>query len=255
MTQIRPLIGKAIIEGTILCRSGLHIGGSESALAIGGVDSAVIRDPLTNRPYIPGSSLKGKLRSLLERALSLPLNRSGGGVSRHECNDGACPVCRLFGAAVDPQAEKRRNIPSRLIVGDAFLNEDSAAELEEIDGNLPYTEEKTENGLDRLTCAATPRQIERVPAGARFDFRILYTVENNEEAAEDLDHLKALLRLLEDDALGGGGSRGNGRVSISIGKVLYRSLATYLGNDAERELDAASIGESLAETLAEKKEN
>lgn len=248
MTRTRPLIGKVIIDGNILCKTGLHIGGSESALAIGGVDSAVIRDPLTGRPYIPGSSLKGKLRSLLERALEKDFNRNGGsGIRRHECNDPSCPVCRLFGASVDAQDANGCNLPSRLIVRDAFLNDESAAELEEIEGNLPYTEEKTENGLDRVTCAANPRQIERVPAGAGFDFQIIYSVEDRDQAAEDLDHLEALLRLLKDDALGGGGSRGNGRVTFTVKQALYRHRKHYLqGEEARRlELEGHSLGEAL----------
>lgn len=230
----KPLLGKVILKGTIRCLTGLHIGGSNSELAIGGIDSTVIRDPLTQKPYIPGSSLKGKLRCLLERTLDKSFDHNGGsGVYRHECTDGGCPVCRLFGSSAATRVEEKGNLPARLIVRDAHLTEESFQELEKVEGGLPYTEWKTENGLDRITCAATPRQIERVPAGAEFAFETVYSVEDIGALREDLGHLLEMLSLLEDDALGGGGSRGNGRVSVRIGRAVLRTRGYYLGKEKE----------------------
>jgi CRISPR-associated protein Csm3 len=249
--QKGTLTGKIILKGRITCRTGLHIGAADSGLAIGGIDSAVIRDPLTNQPYIPGSSLKGKLRSLLERSLGMEFNRKGGrDVMRHECNDPACPVCRLFGASTEGQ--RGRNLPARLKVRDAFLTSDSESELAEVESGLPYTEWKTENGLDRITAAANPRQLERVPAGAVFAFEMVYDVEAPEEAVQDLNHLASMIDLLEDDALGGGGSRGSGRVKIDLESGILRGMDYYLGTGEEHPLDMADetrLGNSAAAAL------
>ena len=70
LTHIRKL------EGTITLKTGLHIGAGDTEMRIGGTDNPVVKNPLDNRPYIPGSSLKGKIRSLLEWQLGL-VNISG----------------------------------------------------------------------------------------------------------------------------------------------------------------------------------
>lgn len=251
----KPLLGKIILKGTIRCMTGLHIGGSDSELAIGGIDSTVIRDPLTQQPYIPGSSLKGKLRCLLERTLDKTFDHSGGsGVYRHECTDPACHVCRLFGSSAATRNAEEDNLPARIMVRDAHLTPESLGKLEKIEGGLPFTEWKTENGLDRITCAANPRQIERVPAGAEFAFEMVYTVEATDSLSEDLSHVIEMLALLEDDALGGGGSRGNGRISVLFDKVVFRPRDYYLGKEEEtvRELGIvpSSAGKLPGEALA-----
>lgn len=247
-TRTKPLHGKVLLHGTLACRSGLRIGGSDGELAIGGLDATVIRDPLTRQPYIPGSSLKGKLRSLLERFSDKEFNHNGGTTNnpiwRHECADPACPVCRLFGAS-SPSRERGDNLPARVLVSDCFLTEESEKELAGIEGGMPYTEWKTENGLDRITCAANPRQIERVPAGAVFAFSLIYSVDDLAAVNEDLCHLLTLLRLLEDDALGGGGSRGNGRVSVTLTAAEVRTRDFYLGTEPAKVLPLAAGG-SLA---------
>jgi CRISPR-associated protein Csm3 len=222
----KPLLGKVIFSGTIRCRTGLHIGGSEAELAIGGIDSYVIKDPLTRQPYIPGSSLKGKMRSLMERFLGKDFNRRGGaGIFRHECNDSDCPVCRLFGATKGGQDGE--NMPARILVRDAFLTEQSAALLQEMELGLGYTEWKTENGLDRVTCHAMPRTLERVPAGAVFGFEIVYNVENQGHLVEDIGNILNALHLVEDDYIGKGGTRGNGRIDISLEAVEARTSDHY----------------------------
>jgi CRISPR-associated protein Csm3 len=244
MEKKKPIKGKVILSGEIVCKTGLHIGASDTGLSIGGMDNPVIRDPLTKTPYIPGSSLKGKLRSLFERAKDMEFNKYGGNnIYRHECSNSECPVCRLFGAS----SGSGKNIPSRLQVRDAFLSEESLSKLSELDEGLPYTEWKAENSLDRITCAANRRPIERVPAGATFEFELVYTIEKDEDLKEDLNNLQAMLRLLEDDALGGGGSRGNGRVEIKIKDVLVRKIGHYIEGEDEIkvDLDGGDLGASV----------
>ncbi|MFA5622263.1 MAG: type III-A CRISPR-associated RAMP protein Csm3 [Thermovirgaceae bacterium] len=250
MVSRKPMIGKAVITGDIICRTGLHIGGSDTELSIGGMDNPVIRDPLSRQPYVPGSSLKGKLRSLLERSLDKEFNKKGGpDIWRHECNDTACPVCRLFGASTEGRGGS--NIPSRLQVRDAFLTENSLQRLAELDEGLPYTEWKSENSLDRVTCAAMPRPIERVPASSVFSFEIVYTIEDISQVKEDLDHLQALFGLLEDDSLGGGGSRGSGKVSLKIASVTLKPIETYISGEepVAIDLNGQTLGTSLAGKL------
>lgn len=219
----RPILGKYIIKGKIILKTGLRVGGQELGVNIGGIDNPVIRNPLTGEPYIPGSSVKGKMRSLMERSFNLDI--SGNKVRRHECEDRECKVCRLFGST----SRNGNNIPSRLIVRDAFLTEDSKDRLLNMETDLPYTEWKTENALDRVTCKADPRSFERIPAGAEFEFEIVYTAENEKHVKEDLENIATALELVEDDYLGGNGSRGYGKVEFKIEKIVYKSSDYYLG--------------------------
>ena len=230
----RCIRGKVIIEGHLETLTGLHIGSQVARMEIGSIDSPVIRDPVTRRPYIPGSSLKGKLRALIERSMpEIVFNRPGGrGVIRHECSDPSCPSCRVFGST--GRSPDEPNQPGRLAVRDLFLTDESAAKLEDLDTGLLYTEWKFENALDRLTAAANPRQIERVPAGAVFYFQMVYTLDQEPElAAEDLNRIILGMRLLEDDALGGHGSRGYGRVKFKDLRIRRRPLAYYKGEADE----------------------
>ncbi len=253
MQQV-PLLGKVRLSSELHVITGLHIGGGGENLDIGGIDKPVLRDPLTREPYLAGSSIKGKLRSILERLLNKPLNRINkvGGIAmyRHECNhtepwvlegttihEGAndCPICRIFGSTgandvLMENAEKIKgsNKPARLIVRDSHLLRDSATQLASIETGLHMTEWKFENGLDRITAAANPRQIERVPAGARFDFEIIYTIEDVSQAEEDLKNLAIALAILEDDALGGHGSRGYGKVRFQDFEMEVKQYGQYL---------------------------
>jgi CRISPR-associated protein Csm3 len=242
------LVGRVLITFDIEAVTGLHIGGSDAGVEIGGVDKTVIRDRLTNRPYIPGSSLKGKMRSLLEKYKGLKQNQGiGKGSTIHSCGADAkddprgkreyenCDVCQVFGVP----GERDFATPTRLVVRDAFLSEISAQKLEGAQTDLPYTEVKTEVSIDRVTSAANPRQMERVPAGAVFggfkqvrkdgmDVQVaqpaemiysLYQIEQDgqvvHEMSMDVQRLAVILdgmKLLEDDYLGGLGSRGSGKV-------------------------------------------
>lgn len=245
----RKIHGKIEMSGDLECLTGLHIGASRENMEIGALDSPVVRDPLTQEPYIPGSSLKGKLRALLEKAhFDLLPNRDGGsGISRHECSGWQggenynknynmnisypgvlnCPVCRLFGSTGSGQDSD--NYQSRLKVRD--LNLVNRKELENIETGLFLTEWKFENSIDRITSAANPRNIERIPKGARFKFAFVYDVEDKETLHADMENLELATRLLHDDSLGGHGSRGYGQVKLQIEKIEARSLRHYLGEE------------------------
>ena len=193
---------KIKIEGVIEIKTGLHIGGDDSFSAIGAIDSPVVRDPLTREPIIPGSTLKGKMRSLLARDKgTLPAK----GVAGFE---GDCDqVKRLFGSSSSTSNAEGTGIQmSRLQFSDCFLLNKS--ELPQI------TENKFENTIDRLTCVANPRQIERVIRGAKFGFTLVYNVEDPAQVEEDFANIRVAINLLENDYLGGGGTRGNGRVQF-----------------------------------------
>jgi len=241
------LTGRIFLEFELKIQSGLHIGGSDEGISIGGVDKTVIRDPLTNRPYIPGSSLRGKIRSLMEKYTGAEQNNPiGNNVKIHSCGAGVrendeegmrrateaykkCPICQIFGVP----GERKFSSPTRLIVRDIQLTDKSAEDLNKLRTDLPYTEVKTEVAIDRVTSAASPRQMERVPAGAVFGpAEMVYSLydHNGSGSADDLKRFKTVitgLQLLEDDYLGGLGSRGSGKVALSNIAVKVKSAARY----------------------------
>ena len=219
---MNTLKGKFIITGKIKVLTGLHIGTSGDFSAIGAVDNIVIRDTVTNKPIIPGSSLKGKMRYLLSRAkynstLTMPNIKK-------ESDD----IKRLFGAS-EPV------VLSRLQFCDMLLREKDYGRDVEFD--LPYTEIKYENTIDRGTGIANPRQQERVPAGSEFDFRLIYNVENTEKMEEevkrDFENILLMLELLEDDYLGGHGTRGYGRVKFEDLKLTEKVYIKENEDDME----------------------
>jgi CRISPR-associated protein Csm3 len=217
--------GKHLIKGSIVCRTGLHIGGSTEGFEIGGVDNPVIRDPLTDWPYIPGSSLKGKLRHLLEWSLgSIEKHPKHDGYTAHFC--GECDACVLFGPASDETDVRLKAGPSRLTVRDAFPTKTTLEKWEDWLGKGIYTELKTENTVDRVTSEANPRPMERIPARSAFAFQMI--VDNYRE--DDVKLLKSLfsaMQLLENSSLGGSGTRGYGQVRFEGLSVEYRPLAYY----------------------------
>src|SRR5215211_760458 len=251
MTKLRA---KVVVEGELEVLSGLHVGSAAAEMQIGSVDAPVVRDPITGRPYVPGSSLKGKLRSLLETAEGKDYNRpGGGGIFRHECDSReealTCSVCRLFGSI---GREGGKNHPARLTVSDLPLTEESFAELRAVDTGLMYTEWKFENTLDRITSAAMPRQIERVAAGSVFELRLICDDREEGESPdellrEDLQNLARVLQLLEDDALGGHGSRGYGRVAFRNLKISRRTVDQYGRSERFPSREVNSIPELAAE--------
>ncbi|HIX87459.1 MAG TPA: type III-A CRISPR-associated RAMP protein Csm3 [Candidatus Parabacteroides intestinigallinarum] len=199
---------KIIYTGTITLKTGLHIGGTNAALNIGGPDKFVVRNPITNIPYIPGSSLKGKMRALVEIATGcVSVNQKGEAKASEDPNSVSG---RLFGVATG----KSNNRPSRLIVRDAELDISHPEMFENTD--LPYTETKTEVAIDRITAQANPRTFERIPAGAQFKLNMVLNIFEGEDEQELIKTLKKGIELLHDDYLGGHGSRGYGQVEIQL---------------------------------------
>jgi CRISPR-associated protein Csm3 len=198
---------KIIYTGTIILKTGLHIGGTNAALNIGGPDKFVVRNPINNVPYIPGSSLKGKMRALIEILHGCITVTNKGEVKPSE--DPNSISGSLFGVATGNQNNK----PSRLIVRDAELDI-NACDFSNTD--LPYTESKTEVAIDRVTAKANPRTFERVPAGAKFNLNMVLNVFEGEDEQALRATVRQAIKLLEDDYLGGHGSRGYGQVEINI---------------------------------------
>lgn len=192
--------GKIIINGKIEVLTGLHIGTSGDFSAIGAVDNIVIRDVVTNKPMIPGSSLKGKMRYLLARTKYSENSLEMKDIKKeHNC------IKRLFGSS-EPI------VTSRLQFQDMLLTEETKEKFKNIEFDLPHTEIKYENTINRGTGIANPRQQERVPAGSEFEFKLVYNIENKEEFKEDYENILLMLDILEDDYLGGHGTRGYGRI-------------------------------------------
>ncbi len=210
------LLRTKTIKGKIKVETGLHIGAGNDAIEIGGMDNPIIRDPLTNLPYIPGSSLKGKMRSLLEWKLEkVQVTDKGSDGEPCRCGKDDCPVCRVYGAAISKSAEEYapQRGPTRIIVRDALLSEEFKDKIDVI------VEEKSENSINRITAKANPRPIERVVPGVTFDFEIAYRIiDTGDGGKTDNDLFKTtvldVLKMLENDYLGGGGSRGNGKIKF-----------------------------------------
>lgn len=187
-----------------MLKTGLHIGGSKSSLDIGGLDSPVIKTPL-GVPYIPGSSLKGKIRTLL--------GLSYGAFKLEEDKE---IIKKMFGSA-----EKDWTEPTRLIFRDAVLDVEKFMEVftnKNASLETDFSEEKYENTIDRKsgkTAGGGLRNIERVPAGAVFSFEIVINVFDKDNKNEMLKELEKGLNLLQDDYLGGSGTRGYGKVVIT----------------------------------------
>jgi CRISPR-associated protein Csm3 len=227
------LIKKILIKGEIHALTGLHIGATNAGMSIGGVDAAVVRNPLTRRPYIPGSSLKGKMRSLLEKVEGKVTNGSNNLAGELFIVDITNPIAQIFG--VTPEDVTKQNQPkqpvSRLIVRDCPLNKESAEKLfASKDTDLPYTEVKTEVVIDRITSAATPRQLERVPAGAIFEMEMILNVYDGDNETTFLNKIFEGLALVQNDYLGGKGSRGSGQVKISVTELKKKEKEDYEQN-------------------------
>lgn len=201
------MYAKVLIKSELEVLTGLHIGGSSGYFAIGALDSPVIIDLLTKQPIIPGSSLKGKLRTLLVRSIEKDITKL-----REPENDPDY-VKRLFGTCSDAKSN-RPAVKTRLQFADAFVT--NAEQFKEIG----LTEVKFENTINRLNGMAQPRQIERVNRGVKFEVNITYDLENEDEFMEDMKNLSKAMRLLQLDYLGGNGTRGSGRVSFSHFEII-----------------------------------
>ncbi|GIX48030.1 MAG: type III-A CRISPR-associated RAMP protein Csm3 [Candidatus Tectimicrobiota bacterium] len=241
------LKGKVIISGSVEAVTGLHIGGAAAGLDIGGIDNPIIRHPVSREPYIPGSSLRGKMRSLLDRHFGNEANhdirREEPKVRVHVCDNedkySNCAVCQIFG--VTPGERERRSWsqlkPARLLVRDVHLAADHEAteRLRRAKTDLPFTEVKWEAAIDRITSAAVPRQNERVPAGAIFaPFELVYGIyalngQGWESDVAWLQYVFKAMELLEDDYLGGYGSRGAGKIAFRNIHVVCKPHGYYEG--------------------------
>lgn len=212
------LIKIRTINGRLRVVTGLHIGASNENIEIGGLDNPIIKDPLpgSKAPYIPGSSLKGKLRSLIEIKEGRYVKEGKGKGGPCNCGKKECPVCAVFGTSAANRPEDLG--PTRIVVRDAHLSkykdEKNPKSWEERfrEGDLPM-EIKYENSINRITGVANPRPLERVPAGVDFDFNLTFKVFEGDSDIYYFALLKAM-KLLELDALGGAGSRGCGQIKF-----------------------------------------
>lgn len=234
------------IKGKILCTSGLHIHGSETGIKIGGIDPSlsIIRDPISELPYIPGSSLKGKIRFLLEHYNGMVRTDDKGNVPGALIDNSINEIAVIFGHLDHHKLEKEYykhesdkdecllTFPTRVIFHDSHVigaivdynNEESINKQKLLDVdkatikmNSIFSEEKAEVAIDRVSGTAKGgalRTVERVPAGTVFEFEIVLRVFKEGEQDKHIDILKQGLKLLENDALGGFGSRGSGRIKF-----------------------------------------
>jgi CRISPR-associated protein Csm3 len=210
------------VDGTLEVVTGLRIGGSQETMEISGLDNPIIRNPANAEPFIPGSSLKGRMRSLAEWYFGeLP---DQGDVTRPRSGSKTGRVFGMPARAVGAHSSdvERRTFgrgPTRLIVRDAHLTEEWR---EKMKLGRPVTEVKSENSINRLTAMAIPRPMERVLPGVQFSVEMLYRVFDVEgdEGAEDERNFDEVflvaLALVQADALGGGSSRGNGKIRFAL---------------------------------------
>ncbi len=248
MATTLKLEKKVFFQGVLQLRTGMHIGGSSLGLAIGGADKVVVRNPVTKRPYTPGSSLKGKLRSLLEKSHDLVVietKEKNGKTEWHGplCTNPAQPLVQLFGFPAEETTNPNVKLlaPTRLTVRDGdLLNIEEIERAGETD--MYGTEIKTEVNIDRLTSAANPRNFERVPAGAKFAFQMVVDIYNVDTASDAngsnyakqyMMMLREGLRLMENDYIGGQGSRGYGQVEVKLGSVIERTAEDYRADTLE----------------------
>jgi CRISPR-associated protein Csm3 len=219
----KPLKAILKLNYEIKVLTGLHIGGSKESIEIGGIDNIVIKTPYyegkRNVPYIPGSSLKGKIRALLEWVEKpqyddenknknnklIAISNKG-----EPCNCGRCNICKLFGTH---KAGNKQIEPVRVRFDDFYPTMETIQMWEDVLEGL-YTEIKTENTINRITNTATPRHQERVIPGSIFKGNIILRLFEGDNYQNTLEILQKGIKMLENDYLGGSGSRGYGRVEI-----------------------------------------
>lgn len=215
------------IKGKITVVSGLHIGSGEGQFGIAGADEPVVRLP-NGEPYIPGSSLKGKIRSLLELASGLMVRTGGRPLDAEilQCEDlteaergRALTLLRLFGSrdvigveAVGPSRVLFRD--ARLIKGDGLFQ-------------LDLIETKGENRINRIRGRSeSSRTVERIQPGSQFALVVVLRSFLEDDDSDLYETLIKGLKLLSFDALGASGSRGYGAISLSLEGDAGDSLAS-----------------------------
>jgi len=274
--MIKKLEKKVFINGSIKAVTGISVGGGSVGLEIGGADKVVVRNPITKQPYIPGSSLKGKMRSLLEK-LEGSVTLTGKKISRDKkvlaedtfhskgnvpkkllvkeeenaeliiaeakpCKCGTCLICQVFGVS----AAEDKGTAARLIVRDSDMMKESVDMLKNSKStDMLFTEVKTEVVIDRITSAATPRNFERVPAGAEFELNMVCNIYEGDEEGKLLGEVFKGLRLVQDDYLGGCGSRGYGQVKFSLNPLTCKNQECYENNKGAVPLEGIQIPKEL----------
>lgn len=237
-----------IITGEIECITGLHIGGSSYSIDIGGSDNVIIRDSISGLPFIPGSSLKGKLRSLLElydkQSVDSVIDNEG-----KVATDPDCLSSKLFGISSSESGEK---YPTRTIVRDSYPIDETLELWENSEEIFKGTELKYENTINRITSEANPRNIERVPKGSKFNFEIILTVYEHDDES-NLVNLLETMKLVEDNYLGGSGSRGFGQIKFTNIAIAKRSKEYYTADNSEEIMVDSS--KTLNEAIDELNEN
>ena len=199
---------KDIVElrGTLkVLGSGLRIGGSKDNPEIGETDSPIIRHPITRLPYVPGSSVKGKIRSLLESKYCQETQRSG-----KPCGCGCCLVCQLFGCGKSGNIQS----PSRLVFRDSQPTKNAQQTWEEAGLSSEIKMEVAINRNTGLAAHGALRTTERIPAGSDFDFAFSLRYFEGDKLTDYLNFLAEGFELLEKHYLGGSGSRGYGQVAV-----------------------------------------
>ena len=232
---------KIIITADMTLTTGMHIGASNDFSPIGAVDSVVVKDSLTGMPIVPGSSIKGKLRTIIAKLKS---DSNEYFLPNH--NNDKKEIKELFGSSADNDIKE-----AKLQFYDLFLK--NADELEKKNLDLGYTEIKFENTINRATAVANPRQLERVPAGAIFEFRLIYNAIKSEKdnIVEDFILISSGIKALQLDYLGGSGTRGYGKVSSSNFKVEKASL-TENDINIDNIIKLLKESENFVETLITK---
>ena len=236
------------IEGYLETVTALHVGAGRGMKTTGS-DLPIMLDAY-GRPFIPGSSFKGSLRSQVEAVLRAVAAQRGEDPKRWSCDvvsedycipnkedwqedpavilEKACAVCKLFGAPY---------MASRVYISDLIV------EPETWDPLLLQVRDGV--AIDRESCTAAEKKkfdLEIVPPGVRFRLEIL--VENPTD--EELGLLFWALQLYDDGyaRLGGASSRGTGRVRLIIKEMQTLSIADFF---AEHSKPAEAIPEPSPE--------
>jgi len=250
-TNLNDFQKNIIIEGEIKLKTGLHIGGLKETVKIGGTDNPVIlgyiyrNNNLEEVPIIPGSSLKGKIRSLLELKYAKDIKdkdekregyiQVGSNWIKYRDDELAKLIPKVFGTGASESSNEFNK--TRIIFRDSFPTDDTLEWWNKKEEILHGTEIKGENTINRITSAATPRFFERVPAGSKFKFEIILSIYKDDPEDKILQLLKEGFKLLQDSYLGGSGSRGYGKVETIVNKIIERRKNYYLGNEEEKELN------------------
>ncbi len=264
--------GSFIIEYRLKVLTGLRVGGSKEEFDIGGTDNPVMKVPVeipeyyedgssipNGAPYIPGSSIKGKMRSLLEWVygrVEENFNNAHNNIDEagKPCTCGSCEVCIVFGTGdaktyQDLKMEDQPG-PPRVKFFDAYPTKKTLERLETAFGKGIFTEIKTENQINRITSKANPRKVERVPAGSEFEGRIVFDCYKQ----GDSKLLKIIfqgMKKLEDSFLGGYGSRGSGRVEFNNIRIIWRSAEYYRSSAEDKVLGKFDKLKDLSESISE----